>query len=92
MLCPSDTPEGESCGLVKNLALLAHVTTDDEAEMLIQAAFNLGVEDLNIVRVLPSMPPHCIHACPSSIPRIASAPVPPTLASTPFAYAFHRWF
>jgi DNA-directed RNA polymerase III subunit RPC2 len=32
MLCPADTPEGESCGLVKNLALLAHVTSDmDEA-------------------------------------------------------------
>lgn len=27
MLCPCDTPEGESCGLVKNLALLSHVTT-----------------------------------------------------------------
>ena len=30
MLCPCDTPEGESCGLVKNLALMTHVTTDDE--------------------------------------------------------------
>ena len=32
MLCPSDTPEGESCGLVKNLALMTHVTTDDEED------------------------------------------------------------
>ena len=30
MLCPADTPEGESCGLVKNLALMTHVTTDQE--------------------------------------------------------------
>ena len=30
MLCPSDTPEGESCGLVKNLALTTHVTTDTD--------------------------------------------------------------
>lgn len=30
MLCPSDTPEGESCGLVKNLSLLTHVTTDED--------------------------------------------------------------
>ena len=28
MLCPSDTPEGEVCGLVKNLALMTHITTD----------------------------------------------------------------
>ena len=33
MLCPADTPEGESCGLVKNLALLAHVTI---GELLIE--------------------------------------------------------
>eukprot|EP01130_Rhizamoeba_saxonica_P007182 TRINITY_DN2898_c0_g1_i1.p1 TRINITY_DN2898_c0_g1~~TRINITY_DN2898_c0_g1_i1.p1 ORF type:complete len:769 (+),score=151.80 TRINITY_DN2898_c0_g1_i1:207-2309(+) len=46
VLCPSDTPEGESCGLVKNLALLTHVTTDDEMEPLIRFAFNLGVEDV----------------------------------------------
>ena len=32
MICPADTPEGESCGLVKNLALISHITTDsDEA-------------------------------------------------------------
>jgi DNA-directed RNA polymerase III subunit RPC2 len=28
--CPADTPEGEACGLVKNLALLAHITTDED--------------------------------------------------------------
>ena len=26
MLCASDTPEGEKCGLTKNLALLTHIT------------------------------------------------------------------
>jgi DNA-directed RNA polymerase III subunit RPC2 len=25
-----DTPEGESCGLVKNLALISHITTDSD--------------------------------------------------------------
>ena len=32
MLCPSDTPEGKACGLVKNLALMTHITTDQEEE------------------------------------------------------------
>ena len=49
MLCPSDTPEGESCGLVKNLALMAHVTTDAKEGPLLCAAYNLGVEDLHMV-------------------------------------------
>ena len=47
MLCPSDTPEGEACGLVKNLALMTHITTDSEEKHLIRLAFNLGVEDVH---------------------------------------------
>jgi len=46
VLCPSDTPEGESCGLVKNLALLAHVTSDQDDGPIIRMAHNLGVEDV----------------------------------------------
>lgn len=46
MLCPSDTPEGEACGLVKNLALMTHITTDQEEDPIIRLAFNLGVEDI----------------------------------------------
>ncbi len=49
MLCPSDTPEGESCGLVKNLALLTHVTTDDKELPVARVAFNLGVEDCELL-------------------------------------------
>jgi len=47
MMCPADTPEGEACGLVKNLALLAHVTNDEESENanLRRICFDLGVED-----------------------------------------------
>ncbi|CAJ2675570.1 unnamed protein product [Trifolium pratense] len=46
MLCPCDTPEGESCGLVKNLALMTHVTTDEEEPPLISLCYTLGVEDM----------------------------------------------
>ena len=46
MLCPSDTPEGEACGLVKNLALMTHITTDQEERPIRRLAFNLGVEDI----------------------------------------------
>uniref|UniRef100_A0A3Q2P5P5 DNA-directed RNA polymerase subunit beta n=1 Tax=Fundulus heteroclitus TaxID=8078 RepID=A0A3Q2P5P5_FUNHE len=49
MLCPSDTPEGEACGLVKNLALMTHITTDMEDGPIIKLAFNLGVEDINLL-------------------------------------------
>ena len=49
MLCPSDTPEGEACGLVKNLALLAHITTDvDEASLNIFLS-NCGLQDIRML-------------------------------------------
>jgi len=46
MLCPSDTPEGESCGLVKNLALMTHITTEADEGPVVRLGFNAGVEDL----------------------------------------------
>ena len=49
MLCPSDTPEGESCGLVKNLALLSHVTTDQPDTAIGNLAINLGIEDISLI-------------------------------------------
>ena len=49
MMCPADTPEGEACGLVKNLALLAHVTTDDNEQDLKSLCYDLGVEDVTLL-------------------------------------------
>ncbi|KAJ3672618.1 hypothetical protein LUZ60_007339 [Juncus effusus] len=49
MLCPCDTPEGEACGLTKNLALMTHVTTDQEEGPLINLCYTLGVEDLSLL-------------------------------------------
>ncbi|KAE9446811.1 hypothetical protein C3L33_21269, partial [Rhododendron williamsianum] len=49
MLCPCDTPEGEACGLVKNLALMTHVTTDEEEGPIISLCYCLGVEDLALL-------------------------------------------
>lgn len=43
-VCPSDTPEGEACGLVKNLALMTHITTDDEEDPIKWLVFALGAE------------------------------------------------
>ncbi|KAK6432036.1 DNA-directed RNA polymerase III complex subunit Rpc2 [Oleoguttula sp. CCFEE 5521] len=46
MLCTSDTPEGEACGLVKNLALMTHITTSDEEGPIRTVVFTLGAEDV----------------------------------------------
>ncbi|KAF2443820.1 beta and beta-prime subunits of DNA dependent RNA-polymerase [Karstenula rhodostoma CBS 690.94] len=46
MLCTSDTPEGEACGLVKNLALMTHITTEDDEDPVRKMVFLLGAEDI----------------------------------------------
>lgn len=46
MLCPSDTPEGESCGLIKNLALMTHITTDDDEVPIRELVLVLGARDI----------------------------------------------
>ncbi|KAK5108885.1 DNA-directed RNA polymerase III subunit [Meristemomyces frigidus] len=46
MICTSDTPEGEACGLVKNLALMTHITTADDEEAVKRMIFILGAEDV----------------------------------------------
>lgn len=49
MLCPSDTPEGEACGLVKNLALMTHITTEIDEAPLEKLAYTLGCEDVSLL-------------------------------------------
>lgn len=39
----------QGCGLVKNLALMTHITTEIEEEPIVRLAFNLGVENVNIL-------------------------------------------
>lgn len=48
MICPSDTPEGESCGLVKTLALTTHITIEHPESEIARLAFTLGVEDASL--------------------------------------------
>ena len=47
--CPLPSPAGESCGLVKNLALMTHVTTDEEEAPIGRLAHILGVEPASLV-------------------------------------------
>ena len=44
--CPSETPEGQSCGLVKNLALLTHIRVGCESLPVVRVMILLG-------RILP---------------------------------------
>lgn len=84
MLCPSDTPEGEACGLVKNLALMTHITTDDEEAPVKRLVFVLGAQDIEAVNVKD------IYAEGSFIIFINGTPIALTTRPKQFATNFRR--
>ena len=84
MLCPADTPEGEACGLVKNLALMTHITTDDEEAPIKRLIFMLGAED--IVTVGGSE----LHAAGAYTVLLNGTPVALTRHPSQFLIAFRR--
>lgn len=45
-ICPCETPEGPNCGLVKNLALSAILSTGTDPEKVERALLNLGVKKI----------------------------------------------
>ncbi|MDA4133791.1 MAG: hypothetical protein OK454_11820, partial [Thaumarchaeota archaeon] len=49
ILCPAETPEGQSCGLVKNLALMSYITYGKSARLssLFEFVETSGTEDLD---------------------------------------------
>ncbi|KAM3426138.1 hypothetical protein MY4824_010088 [Beauveria thailandica] len=44
LVCPAETPEGQACGLVKNLSLMCYVSVGSPAEPLIDFMINRGME------------------------------------------------
>ena len=45
-ICPCETPEGPNCGLVKNLALMAEISTGTEEEKVERLLHKLGVSKI----------------------------------------------
>ena len=44
LVCPAETPEGQACGLVKNLSLMCQVSVGSLADPLLEFMNNLGME------------------------------------------------
>jgi len=47
-ICPSDTPEGAQCGLIKNFSLTAHVTVWADPSIVRRTLFDLGVQEISL--------------------------------------------
>ena len=47
-ICPSDTPEGAQCGLIKNFSLTAHVTVWSDPSLVKRTLMDIGIEDISL--------------------------------------------
>ncbi|RZC47461.1 hypothetical protein C5167_040407 [Papaver somniferum] len=45
IMCPAETPEGQACGLVNNLALMAYITVGSSAIPILETLDEWGVEN-----------------------------------------------
>ncbi|EPR80086.1 DNA-directed RNA polymerase II complex subunit Rpb2 [Spraguea lophii 42_110] len=52
MICPCETPEGNACGLVKNLALMAYISVGSSSNNIIEFLEEFGLQSLE--EVVPS--------------------------------------
>ncbi|KAL3509904.1 hypothetical protein ACH5RR_029305 [Cinchona calisaya] len=56
MMCPAETPEGQACGLVKNLALMVYVTVGSAANPILEFLEEWSTE--NFEEISPAVIPH----------------------------------
>src|SRR4051794_24408632 len=46
MVCPAETPEGQACGLVKNLSLMSYITVGSAAAPIIEFLEEWNMENM----------------------------------------------
>jgi len=49
-ICPNETPEGPNCGLVKNIAMMAHISVGTDEETVERALLKADVEPIEQIR------------------------------------------
>lgn len=54
MICPAETPEGQACGIVKNLTLMALVSVGSDSQDIIEKLQDWGVKDFDEIDSITS--------------------------------------
>ncbi|KAH7529067.1 hypothetical protein FEM48_Zijuj05G0144800 [Ziziphus jujuba var. spinosa] len=73
MMCPAETPEGQACGLVKNLALMVCITVGSDAYPILEFLEEWGTESLEEISpaVIPQSTKIFVNGCWVGIHRDA---------------------
>ncbi|RLN42896.1 DNA-directed RNA polymerase II subunit RPB2 [Panicum miliaceum] len=73
MMCPAETPEGQACGLVKNLALMVYITVGSAANPILEFLEEWGTENFEEISpaVIPQAAKIFVNGCWVGIHRNA---------------------
>ncbi|KAG6404880.1 hypothetical protein SASPL_132457 [Salvia splendens] len=65
MMCPAETPEGQACGLVKNLALMVYITVGSAANPILEFLDEWGTENFEEISpaVIPQATKTFVNGC-----------------------------
>lgn len=65
MVCPAETPEGQACGLVKNLALMSHITVGSSTQPIVKFLEDWTMENLEEISpaVIPEATKIFLNGC-----------------------------
>lgn len=65
MICPAETPEGQACGLVKNLALMAYISVGSPSAPILEFLEEWNTENLEEISpsVIPSATKIFVNGC-----------------------------
>ncbi|KAF3451172.1 hypothetical protein FNV43_RR07264 [Rhamnella rubrinervis] len=65
MMCPAETPEGQACGLVKNLALMVYITVGSAAYPILEFLEEWGTENFEEISpaVIPTATKIFVNGC-----------------------------
>lgn len=71
MICPAETPEGQACGLVKNLALMSYISVGCASAPVAEFLEEWSTENLeeinpNVILEVRTWQPHAMPRCHSS--------------------------
>ena len=79
LVCPAETPEGQACGLVKNLSLMCYITVGSPSEPLVDFMVARGMEILE--EYIPSKSPNATKIFVNGV-WVGVHPEPQRLAQT----------
>lgn len=90
MICPAETPEGQACGLVKNLALMSYISVGCASAPVLEFLEEWATENLEEIQanIIPQARPPAQR--PLMTPRLTAPAASCCISTLPCAWPASR--